>query len=575
VYCQREECGNISISFDNYFAVSLPIIPNVNPYIITCYFIFYDLNIQTLCLHIPFFNDCTVMALRNKISELLDIHPFSFVIAKLDSYICIDYILSSSSPLKMKTEDKKKMFLYQINPEYFYSEHNKYYSNESRYKNRDFSKVDEELLNVNRVEKIYSEEYEESEEGETQETLCYYSQFPNKKNYSYRNVFKLNIDGNFGFDSYLNVVMVIKCYTDSFTSHSNIMRVIYPRMIFISKNWTTKETHFQIFKYFLPLLNKVEQSSELDYPYYSSERELFDFFFSGDQEELGDLKLYNKTNLPFQIRIKTIPVEGICILCGKISCENCLLPYSEEFTIFDLLKKIPNNNFLEIDNTFLFMNENQRRNVKNYDFSLEIIFDSKYHNSLKGLDKFKETFKHNIEQTSMSSVTIYDCFKNFSKFEILKGNNEWYCGKCKNHTNAKKKMELYKVPSILIVSLKRFNRKDKINTLVVYPLENLDLTQFVKGNDSNESLLYDLFAVCNHEGTMNGGHYFSYCKNYLKGEWFIFNDSCVNQISEKEVLSNSAYLLFYRNKKGMNMEELYRKPFEDLERYADINMMDN
>jgi len=503
VYCQREECGNISISFDNYFTVSLPIISYESPYIITCYFIFYDLNIQTLRLEIPFFSDCTVMALRNKVSELLEIHPFSFVIAILDSYICIDNILSSSSPLKMKTNDKKKMFLFQINPEYFYSAHNKYYSKENRYKNRDFSKVDEELLNVYRVE------------------------------------------------------------------------VIYPRMIFINKDWTTKETHFQIFKYFLPMLNKVEQLSNINYPYHSSERELYDYFFSGDQEEVENLKLYKQTNLCFQIRIKNISLEGKCIFCGKTSCYNCLLPYSEEITINDILKKIPNNDLLEIDNTYLFMNENQRRNLKNCDFSLEIIFNSKYHNSLKGLDEFKDILKNNINEISMSSCTIYDCLRNFSKFEILKGNNEWYCGKCKNHTNAKKKMELYMVSPILILSLKRFNRKDKINTLVDYPLENLDLTKFVKGNDSNESLLYDLFAVCNHEGTMNGGHYFSFCKNYLKGEWYKFNDSTVNPISEKEVVSDSAYLLFYRNKKRINLDDLYGKPFEDLESYADINMMDN
>ena len=53
-------------------------------------------------------------------------------------------------------------------------------------------------------------------------------------------------------------------------------------------------------------------------------------------------------------------------------------------------------------------------------------------------------------------VTIDDCFEEFKKPEILDEQNMWYCNKCKTHVQATKKIEIYKVPPILVVSLKRF-----------------------------------------------------------------------------------------------------------------------
>jgi len=41
--------------------------------------------------------------------------------------------------------------------------------------------------------------------------------------------------------------------------------------------------------------------------------------------------------------------------------------------------------------------------------------------------------------------------------EVLKGDDKWYCGKCKNHVVATKKMEIYSSPDYLIIHLKRFS----------------------------------------------------------------------------------------------------------------------
>lgn len=70
------------------------------------------------------------------------------------------------------------------------------------------------------------------------------------------------------------------------------------------------------------------------------------------------------------------------------------------------------------------------------------------------------------------------------------------------------KFDLWRLPDILIIHLKRFNysrwSRDKINTLVDFPLTGLDLSEFV-ANPAHKSDIYDLFAVSNHMGGLGGG----------------------------------------------------------------------
>lgn len=56
---------------------------------------------------------------------------------------------------------------------------------------------------------------------------------------------------------------------------------------------------------------------------------------------------------------------------------------------------------------------------------------------------------------------------------------------------------------------------------------------------------YDLYAVCNHYGSMTNGHYTAFCKNPVDNNWYSFDDECVHPITESQLVSNGAYLLFY------------------------------
>jgi len=56
-----------------------------------------------------------------------------------------------------------------------------------------------------------------------------------------------------------------------------------------------------------------------------------------------------------------------------------------------------------------------------------------------------------------------------------------------------------------------------------------------------------LYAVTNHYGVLNGGHYTAFAKN-PNGQWFNFNDSTITRATPENVCSRAAYLLFYRRR---------------------------
>ncbi|PIK48608.1 putative ubiquitin carboxyl-terminal hydrolase 19 [Apostichopus japonicus] len=160
---------------------------------------------------------------------------------------------------------------------------------------------------------------------------------------------------------------------------------------------------------------------------------------------------------------------------------------------------------------------------------------------------------------SEKTTTLEQCLQLFTETETLAPEEAWYCPKCKEHREASKQLSLWRLPSVLIIQLKRFSFKnfiwrDKIDKMVEFPMRGLDLSEFsqVKG----ELPVYDLFGVINHHGGILGGHYTAFAKliskeNIAQNEldWRLFDDSHVTRTREDNVVSRSAYLLFYRQRK--------------------------
>jgi ubiquitin C-terminal hydrolase len=146
------------------------------------------------------------------------------------------------------------------------------------------------------------------------------------------------------------------------------------------------------------------------------------------------------------------------------------------------------------------------------------------------------------------SPSLIDCLDLYVNGEILEGENAWYNEETKEKQNVQKKIMYWSMPTILAIDIKRFNHRNQKNqVLVTFPLTDLDLSNYIVGY-KKESYIYDLYGICNHSGSVEGGHYTAFVKN-ANDKWYHFNDTHVKEIDDlSELVTPKAYCLFYRKK---------------------------
>jgi ubiquitin carboxyl-terminal hydrolase 8 len=154
-----------------------------------------------------------------------------------------------------------------------------------------------------------------------------------------------------------------------------------------------------------------------------------------------------------------------------------------------------------------------------------------------------------LQLPQKNNITLDDCFNQFFKIELLKNDNKYNCIKCQQKVEAIKKIEIWTLPNVLIIQLKRFEsfsmfpkkKNDNVECLFTISLEKYCSKLNKLGNFN-----YELYGVCNHYGGTQGGHYTANVKNPLNNLWFEFNDESIYHIDTNNVITNSAYLLFYK-----------------------------
>ena len=234
------------------------------------------------------------------------------------------------------------------------------------------------------------------------------------------------------------------------------------------------------------------------------------------------------TNFPYRIAIrkKFDDKNEICIFDGKNNLDNL-----KEFgiskdtdSICNLLNKIKEGEYF-LD---LLINSNS-------DFSKENI----------NFKECKNTYEIKSKEGKLNLEKLLDYF---CTREHLDKGNEWRCGNCNKHVEATKNFSIFYVPRLLIICLSRFSKRgygySKNDEYIDFPLENLDMGKYICGPDKENSK-YDLFAVSQHFGGTGGGHYTAVCRN-MDGKWYDYNDSSCSPDSSSNVVSSSAYVLFYR-----------------------------
>ena len=350
----------------------------------------------------------------------------------------------------------------------------------------------------------------------------------------------------------------------------------YPRVIFLNKNDTYYELKKKIYilarKYLKsPFSEENEKEAYIEdkkldnYINYKSDNlqeitNLLNNEFNNLQKSWKNLKNYIK-NIPYQI-----------LLSNKFQLINKKHIINEGMVDnFDILSEVAirsNNDKIETLVGHL-LNKSLFLSVKFKKSSIYIKSFASFNNCthekcspLKGEEYTTYYEEMEIEEDSEENenenryysnhINLDHCLQYFTEEECLEEGNEWYCDKCKRRVMASKKIELFYLPRILCICLTRFLKSGryfgytKNDELVEFPLENLNMSKYMCGPDKNYSK-YDLFAVSQHYGGMGGGHYTAVCKN-IDGKWYEYDDESCSSISQNQVITEAAYVLFYRRK---------------------------
>ena len=150
--------------------------------------------------------------------------------------------------------------------------------------------------------------------------------------------------------------------------------------------------------------------------------------------------------------------------------------------------------------------------------------------------------------SSNKSPTLLDCFDLYVEGEILDGDNAVFNETTRQKEAVQKQLEFWSFPDILVITLKRYTMQLRKNqVLVTFPLEGLDLTDYSYKYE-NKRYVYDLYGVCNHSGSVLGGHYTAFVKN-ANSKWYLFNDTSVSEVGmESQIITPKAYCFFYRRR---------------------------
>ncbi|XP_036308136.1 ubiquitin carboxyl-terminal hydrolase 22 isoform X2 [Pipistrellus kuhlii] len=167
----------------------------------------------------------------------------------------------------------------------------------------------------------------------------------------------------------------------------------------------------------------------------------------------------------------------------------------------------------------------------------------------------------NGESHASGTTTLTDCLRRFTRPEHLGSSAKIKCSGCHSYQESTKQLTMKKLPIVACFHLKRFEHsaklRRKITTYVSFPLE-LDMTPFMASSKesrmngqyqqpadslSNDNK-YSLFAVVNHQGTLESGHYTSFIRQH-KDQWFKCDDAIITKASIEDVLDSEGYLLFY------------------------------
>ena len=225
-----------------------------------------------------------------------------------------------------------------------------------------------------------------------------------------------------------------------------------------------------------------------------------------------------------------IPLSDFCKICAK-----------------------ENHSQTQFYNNQFVWDENQMCEWETYINNLSAKYNEfkSYQDELKKLHKEQEEYKSKLDSAfkGAGTVDIYDCFDYDRRVIRMSWDNVIFCKYCKNNSPALMSTKLFYGPKVLILLLNR-GKGIQFNVKVNFS-EKLDIKEYV---DYKEGTVYDLIGVITHIGESGmSGHFIAYCKDPIKGKWYKYNDSIVEEVNnfKNDVIDFAMpYLLFYQKVEG-------------------------
>jgi hypothetical protein len=192
-----------------------------------------------------------------------------------------------------------------------------------------------------------------------------------------------------------------------------------------------------------------------------------------------------------------------------------------------------------------------------------------------------------------ADIALDSCVRMFSRVEAIEDDfmRRTICDECQRLAKAKAKEDNKRealpsktfssrklwlwpagLPNLLTVQLKRFRnyggKMEKSSARVKLP-PVLDLSQHMLTKDmvarlrphlaedarlpevaeTSSGCLYELYGICEHIGSMGGGHYVAYVNagpSLAEENWYYISDACRDKSTLEKVLNAQAYIAFYR-----------------------------
>jgi ubiquitin carboxyl-terminal hydrolase 22/27/51 len=167
-----------------------------------------------------------------------------------------------------------------------------------------------------------------------------------------------------------------------------------------------------------------------------------------------------------------------------------------------------------------------------------------------------------METEDEDECNLHACLRRFTQAERLGSAEAFRCQGCNNtYQDSTKQLSMQSLPLVLCFHLKRFKQEglaatassSKIDTHIRYPFV-LDMSAYASSTIVSHRLgreppsappeLYELFAVVDHKGKIDNGHFVCFVRH--ESRWFKCDDATITPTQPLQIArSKGSYLLFY------------------------------